>query len=399
MRQIFSFVAFVALLASTLSPAVAGEVQGVRVAALPGGARLVISLTEAADFTAFALARPARVVVDLPRMGWRAAALARTEDGVTGLRHGQFRPDVYRLVFDLQRPAAIKMAALTPVPNGGGERLLIDISYGEAPSRDRFSAAGVRAAPTAARPRAAPTPPRRPATRVVVLDAGHGGVDPGAIGVGGVVEKRVNLAVAKAVKRRLEARPGYTVVLTRNRDAFLRLRERVRRGRAAKAHLFISLHADSHPDRKVAGASLYTLSETASDKEAARLARSENKADLIGGVQIDDGPGEVFDILLDLTQRETQNLSSAAADDLLFALAANQPLLARPKRSAGFAVLKAPDVPSVLIELGFLSNAKDAKRLGSEAGRNHIAAAIADGVFRFFDGANTARARGQIAEN
>ena len=150
------------------------------------------------------------------------------------------------------------------------------------------------------------------------------------------------------------------------------------------------MHADSHPDRHVAGASLYTLSERASDREADRLARQANAADLIGGAPLNDGPKEVVGILIDLAQRETKNQSTAAADDLLFAMANTVPLLNRPKRSAGFAVLKAPDVPSVLIELGFLSNAEDAKRLNSKVGRREIAESIASGVVRYFEGANTA---------
>ncbi|MEQ9120999.1 MAG: N-acetylmuramoyl-L-alanine amidase, partial [Alphaproteobacteria bacterium] len=199
--------------------------------------------------------------------------------------------------------------------------------------------------------------------------------------------------VAQAVAAYLEQRPGYKAVLTRDRDVFLRLRDRVRVGREAKADLFVSIHADSHPDRAVSGASLYTLSETASDAEAARLAQSENRADLIAGVAMQEEPPEVVGILLDLAQRETKNQSSAVADDLLFSLAPTQPLLNTPKRAAGFAVLKAPDVPSVLIELGFISNREDAARLNDPNGRDRIARAIAEGVVRYFEGANTARAQ------
>lgn len=395
-RCFFSFL--IACLAT--APATA-DVLDVLAAAAPGGARLTISLAAKQQYRVFSLADPARVVVDLPKARWRGDPFVPGAAGVTGLRHGQFRPGLYRLVFDLDRDGTVAAARLDETD--GGHRLLIDLTFGAA-STDATIADVTATAPSVTPPTppaadAAPLPPRRPPLRTIVLDAGHGGPDPGAIGQGGVVEKRVVLAVVKAVRQRLEARAGYKVVLTRERDMFLRLRERVRRGREAEADLFVSIHADSHPNPHVSGASLYTLSETASDKEAARLAQSENKADLIGGVGLDDEPVEVYGILLDLAQRETQNQSSAAADDLLFALAANQPLLVRPKRSAGFAVLKAPDVPSVLIELGFLSNPADARRLGGAEGRERIASAIAEGIFRYFDGANTARAqaRGQVA--
>ncbi len=383
--------AFFSLALSVLAAApAAADVLGVRAAAQPDGASLSIDLSEASSYRVFALENPARVVIDLPKTRWRAGELSHNGDtGVASLRHGLFRPDVYRLVFDLRGIAAVKDATLVPDAKSAGQRLIVSLAYGKTPARGPL---GELVPDTRHKPEPAPTPPRRAKARVIVIDAGHGGVDPGAIGAGGVVEKRVNLAVAKALKRHIQARPGYEVVLTRNRDVFLQLRERIRLGRAANADLFISIHADSHPSADVSGASIYTLSETASDKEAARLAQSENRADLIGGVALVEEQPEVFGILLDLTQRETKNQSSAAADDLLFALAANQPLLQGPKRAAGFAVLKAPDVPSVLIELGFLSNRQDAARLNSDAGRDQIARSIAEGVFRYFDGANTARA-------
>lgn len=391
--------------------ALAADVLGVAADAREGGARLTIELADAQPFKAFALANPARLVIDLPDAAWRGEPFDGPKAGVTRLRHGAFRPGVYRLVFDLD--AEGKISAKKIVKTDDSVRLLIDIAYSPdlaaAPQpwspfqavADPKPEAAAAPGPAPPSPPAAetpattasppPAPPRRPPVRTVMLDAGHGGADPGAIGKGGVIEKKVVLAVARTVKKLLETDARYKVVMTRDRDIFLRLRERVRRGREAKADLFVSIHADSHPNAGVSGASLYTLSETASDAEAARLARAENKADLIGGVELEDEPQEVYDILLDLAQRETKNQSSAAADDLLFALAANQPLLRRPKRSAGFAVLKAPDVPSVLIELGFLSNPTDAKRLGKPEGRDRIAAAIAEGVRRYFDGANTAR--------
>jgi N-acetylmuramoyl-L-alanine amidase len=366
-------------------PSAAADVNGVRAAAQSGGARIVIDLKAAAAYRVFALANPARIVVDLPNMKWRTDGLPSSDSGVASLRHGLFRPDIYRLVFDLKQQAAIRTANLIGGSRGVGKRLVVDLAFGIAPNQKRFGTLRPKAAKPVVRA------PRRQRERVIVVDAGHGGIDPGASGVGGVIEKHVNLAVARALKRILEDRPGYQVHLTRSTDIFLKLRERVRQGQALNADLFLSIHADSHPDRDVSGASLYTLSEKASDREADRLARAENKADSIGGVEIKEGPPEVFGILLDLAQRVAKNRSSAVADDLLFALASTQPLLRTPKRAAGFVVLKAPDVPSVLIELGFLSNAEDAKRLSQRESREDIARAIAAGITRYFDGANTAR--------
>ena len=384
MQRTFFMLAILALavLQAAAPLPVRADVLGVRGAAKAGGARLVVDLSHAVNFRAFALQSPARLVVDLPTGAWRASPASLAVAGVTGLRHGQFRPDIYRLVFDLKRSSAIQSAGLLAAAGSRKNRLVVDLAYNKHPPSKIYGKL---------RPKPAGQPQRQALPkRIIVIDAGHGGQDPGATGVGGVIEKRVNLAVAKELKRRLERRGGYKVVLTRSSDIFLRLRERVRRGRKAKADLFIALHADSHPDRHVAGASLYTLSERASDREADRLARQANAADLIGGAPLNDGPKEVVGILIDLAQRETKNQSSAAADDLLFAMANTVPLLNRPKRSAGFAVLKAPDVPSVLIELGFLSNAEDAKRLNSKAGRQEIAESIASGVVRYFEGANTA---------
>jgi N-acetylmuramoyl-L-alanine amidase len=382
MRRVLLSIAILAL----WLPSAAADVTGVRAAVQPGGGRIAIDLKSTAPYRVFALANPARIVVDLPNMKWRTGGLPGSDSGIASLRHGLFRPDVYRLVFDLKQQAAIRTANLIGGRGGVGKRLVVDLAFGKAPNQKRFGSLRPKAENPVVQA------PRRPRERVIVVDAGHGGIDPGASGVGGVIEKHVNLAVAKALKRILEARPGYQVHLTRSTDIFLKLRERVRRGRARNADLFLSIHADSHPDKDISGASLYTLSEKASDREADRLARAENKADSIGGVEIKEGPREVVGILINLAQRDTKNRSSAVADDLLFALATTQPLLRTPKRAAGFVVLKAPDVPSVLIELGFLSNAEDAKRLARREGREDIARAIAAGIARYFDGANTARA-------
>ena len=218
----------------------------------------------------------------------------------------------------------------------------------------------------------------------MVIDAGHGGVDPGAIGVRGTLEKNVTLAAARELRRQLEATGRYRVVMTRSDDTFLRLRERVNVARTNGAELFISLHADSHPNPNTRGLSVYTLSATASDKEAAALAQRENKADLIAGVNLSAESREVVDILIDLAQRETMNLSAHYAGMLVDNLREAVTLLPKTHRFAGFAVLKAPDIPSVLVELGYMSNREEERLLRDPDYRRRLMGAIVRATDAYF---------------
>ncbi|MCW8863187.1 MAG: N-acetylmuramoyl-L-alanine amidase, partial [Rhodospirillales bacterium] len=226
--------------------------------------------------------------------------------------------------------------------------------------------------------------PGVPARRVIVIDPGHGGVDPGAIGVSGIYEKNITLSVAREIKKSLESTGRYKVVLTRDRDIFIRLRDRFEIARKAGADLFLSIHADTIRDRNIRGASVYTLSEKASDKEAAALAEQENKADLIAGVDLSHEDPVLANILIDLTQRETMNQSSHLAEMLVDEMGKSVRLLRNAHRFAGFAVLKAPDVPSVLIELGFLSNRHDERLLRDSRHRVRVAGAIGRSIDQFF---------------
>ncbi|MCF8481403.1 MAG: N-acetylmuramoyl-L-alanine amidase [Rhodospirillum sp.] len=224
-------------------------------------------------------------------------------------------------------------------------------------------------------------PPRRP---VIVLDPGHGGRDPGAIGLTGVHEKDITLNMARDLRKALEATGRYKVVMTRDRDSAIHLRERVARGRHAGADLFISLHADALRDPGVRGLSVYTLSENASDDEAAQLAERENKADILLGMDLSHESPDVANILIDLAQRETKNKSVRFANALISQLPADVKKLGKTRRYAGFAVLKAPDVPSVLVEMGFLSNRSDEKLLRTNGYRVKLAAALVRSVDDFF---------------
>jgi N-acetylmuramoyl-L-alanine amidase len=247
-------------------------------------------------------------------------------------------------------------------------------------------------APNAEEPEAAPfgAPPRKPQAhrlggkRIIVIDPGHGGPDPGAIGTRGTYEKHVTLAMAKELKRHLEQTGRYKVVLTRDRDIFLRLRDRVAFAREVQADLFMSIHADSIPDGSARGPSVYTLSEKASDREAADLAEKENKADVIAGLDLSHETPEVGSILIDLAQRETMNRSAHFAAGLIGEIRKETAVLRNTHRFAGFAVLKAPDVPSVLVEFGFLSSPPDEKALATRAHRVKLAQAVVRATDRFF---------------
>jgi len=236
----------------------------------------------------------------------------------------------------------------------------------------------------AAQPEPQPRSPRNQGKAVVVIDPGHGGVDPGALGVSGIYEKHITLAMARELKAQLERSGRYKVHLTRDRDVFIRLRERVAIARQYGADLFISLHADSVNNSQLTGLSVYTLSQNASDGEAQLLADKENKADLLAGIDLSHESTDVANILIDLAQRETMNRSAGFAGGVVDELGRETSLLGNTHRFAGFAVLKAPDVPSILIELGYLSNPNEERQLRQPDYRSKLAKGISRAVDRHF---------------
>lgn len=220
--------------------------------------------------------------------------------------------------------------------------------------------------------------------RVVAIDPGHGGADPGTISLDGVYEKQITLATAIELARQLSATGHFRPVLTRSRDEYVPLRERVARARAQRAELLVSLHADALPDSELRGLSVYTLSDRASDRETAALALRENRADFVGGIRLSREPREIGDILLDLARRQTNNRSLTVAQAIVSQLGRNVPLLEKPHRSAGFAVLTAPDVPSVLVELGCLSNPREERLLRLPAYRERLAEGLVRAIADYF---------------
>ena len=379
-----------ALAVALAQPAGAADtiVTDVRVGLHGKTTRLVLDLSKRVAFKVFTLDDPYRVVIDLPEVGWRLPA--KPLPGRTGLlerlRYGLFKPGQSRVVLDIRGPAAIDKAFMLEPVGAQAFRLIVAL---KGIGRDAFleglgkpALAASSAAPPLPPP-SKPAPPR-PQKRVLAIDPGHGGVDPGATGISGVFEKRLTLSAAREFKLMLEQTGRYRVVLTRGRDIFLRLRDRVAKSRAAGAELFISLHADVIENRTIRGLSVYTLSEKASDKEAAALADKENKADLIAGLDLSNESPIVTNILIDLAQRETMNDSARFAAMLVKELGREVKTLRNPYRFAGFAVLKAPDVPSVLLELGFLSNRFEEKALGNKAYRAKLGAALVRAVNQYF---------------
>lgn len=397
------------------------EITDVRIGQHGTRTRVVLDVDRELKFEIFTLPDPYRVVVNLPEVLWKLddATVPENKGLLSRMRYGLFSPGTSRMVLDVKGPVNVANSFMLKPVDGGRWRFVMDLSptseteFLEALAQQRAKARqsldelvakvtpdGPPVLVTSVQPKnppatpvsvLAPRKPSIPGKRIVAIDAGHGGVDPGTIGVGKTYEKNVTLAMARDLRAALEATGRYKVVLTRDRDIFLRLRDRVQVARDAEAELFISIHADSVPNRKTRGLSVYTLSERASDKEAAKLAAKENKSDLIAGIDLSSESKDVTNILLDLAQRETMNQSARLAQELVGELRRQVMLLPNSHRFAGFAVLKAPDMPSVLVEAGFLSNRQDERNLLTSAYRKNMAEAMVKGIDQHFIGTEEAR--------
>jgi N-acetylmuramoyl-L-alanine amidase len=349
--------------------------------------RIVIMFNEEPTVSTLLLDDPSRLVIDLPETVFAFDKKSLSPVGlVTGVRYGLMNRGRSRLILALKGPFAVENLVVLKNETDVGYRLVVDVV---ATSRDSFdealAAQNQSLEKTAAAPGDPPAP--RPSGKhgfTVVVDPGHGGIDSGAQGVNGTLEKNVVLAVAQQLRDILANDDRIHVVMTRDSDVFLSLAERVRIAREVGADLFMSIHADSIHVASLRGATVYTISDKASDAVAQQTADSENLADSVAGVPLENEPPEVADILMDLTLRETHNFSVQFADDIVQTLdAGGITMINRPHRSAGFRVLKAPDVPSVLVELGYLSNAKDEKLLTDEAWRARAAGDLAKAVREF----------------
>lgn len=349
-------------------------------------ARFTMAVSQRLDVSFEVLDQPLRIVAALPEVNLQAAApKARKGALVPQFRAGLVAPGRSRIVFDLSAPARVKQLVQRSRADG-----IVDLSIEFEPiprsDFDGLVAAGAERraqaalAPLQIEPR--PSQDRRP---LVVIDPGHGGIDPGAVATGGVTEKAVVLAIGLKLKEQIEALGHARVIMTRADDRFLSLSERVRVAREARADLFVSLHADSlSAAQDVRGATIYTGSDRATDAESARLAQKENAADALAGADAGQGGGEIVDILMDLALRETRAQSGAAAARLVTEMSGAVKMHRIPQRAAGFRVLTAPDVPSLLIELGFLSSKSDIALLTSAEWQWVAAEAIARAVSRHF---------------
>ncbi len=397
--------------------------------------RFVLDLSAPTAFHVVTLRDPWRVVVDFPSLDWRAAVPEHPAGIVISVIRARLGQAGSRLTLAATGPVEIQSAFVIPPRDGKGPRFLLDLQSGGTARADSGTLGVLRVPPEVAAvpaeaqgpapvlsddpPRisaaAAPSPPApssrlrpvvamaapaeaiRPDPRhraapgagprkpMVVIDPGHGGVDPGAIGLDGVYEKTLTLAVARQLKAALIATGRFRAALTRDDDSFIPLRGRVARARDLGADLFISLHANTIDDAEIHGLSVYSLSDTASDHEAGAMAASENRADALGGIDLSKASDQVASILIDLAQRNMKNQSRRFARILVHDMGGSGvALLPQPHREAGFAVLTSPEVPSVLIEMGYISNRGDLRDLTDPRYQKRLARAITHSVEGYF---------------
>jgi N-acetylmuramoyl-L-alanine amidase len=355
--------------------------------------RFVLDLDRKIEVRAFVLTDPYRVVLDIPQVAFNVPVGTGTSGRglVKAFRYGMVMPGASRVVMDLSGPAKIDRSYVLDAANGQPARLIVELAATDAAAMKDLSKQGavpdLRPAIASDTTSAAKVPAGPPDTRpVVVLDPGHGGVDNGTVATTGENEKDIVLEFAKSLRDRIEQGGKYRVVMTRSDDTFVPLADRVQIARKETAALFVSIHADSLPraEGDAQGATIYTLSDKASDVEAEKLAESENKADAIAGINLTEEPSDVADILIDLTQRETRAFSSRFAKTLMDQMKSVARLHKHPLKSAGFRVLKAHDVPSVLVELGYVSNKDDLHNLVSEAWRSKTAGSVNTAIDAFF---------------
>jgi N-acetylmuramoyl-L-alanine amidase len=360
----------------------------------------VADLSQPVSFTVYVMPNPYRVVIDVADLRFQLpAGIGRKVRGlISEYRYGEIEPGKSRLVIDTKGPVLIEKSFLVPPQAGQPARLVVDIVKS---TEEAFASAYDASEAAHAEPAADPAelsstaeplneeakaPSNLPGEKkkLIVLDPGHGGIDPGALSRSGTKEKDVVFAFARKLKAALASTDRYEVRLTRDDDVFLPLAERVDIARKANADLFIAIHADTVRGPTARGLTLYTLSDKATDAEAAALADKENRADIIGGIDLETENKEVTDILIDLAQRESKNHAVMFSKKALSRLKPQTLLTGKPIRSAGFVVLKAPDVPSVLVELGYLSSRQDEALLTSAAWHEKIAQAFLAAIDGYF---------------
>ncbi len=411
-------------------PASALDVSGIRFGTHADKQRIVIELSKSAPFKAYVLDNPSRIIVDLPDFKWKVGTIQKpVKSSIADIRHGNLGKNQSRIVLQGNSGISILSSFILPKDFGQPNRIVIDFkSFGSSapvaskgarpysastvqnlaakfpppvtpPKPEKAKAVAVHEAVKSSRDlheeafsyRDMPdlkqaSKPKISQKPLVIIDPGHGGQDPGARAANGAYEKTIVLAVAMELKKQLLDSGQYRVQMTRDTDVFIPLKERVKFARRNGGDLFISLHADSMANSTVSGASVYTLSDTASDKEAEKLAERENKSDAIAGVNLSGQDNDVANILIDLASRDTMNQSRYLANTVVSTLPGKgvEMLSRKPHRSAGFAVLKAMDIPSILVEMGYLTNLNEAMKLSTKEYRVKVAKGLKSSVDAYF---------------
>lgn len=385
-KIVVSVMLFITLLVTELYAA-PPQVTAARFGGDDNKTRFVLEINGSPAFRTFSLANPNRIVIDLDEVSWKIGPGGGSGKGlINNYRYGLYTPGTSRIVLDLKGPVKIANSFVIKGRNGAPDRLVFDFEKVTQTAFTSNISKPVARAQAVNSTRFAATVPSS-GKKIIVLDPGHGGHDPGNLGgvkVNGISEKNVTISASRNIKKILEASGRYKVIMTRDRDVFLKLRERSLVAHRHNADLFISIHADAFRSPTVRGATIYTLTEKASDREAALLAARENKADVIAGVDLGDETAVVQNILIDLVKQETMNLSNRFASELAPELKKAVVVRKRSLRSAAFAVLKGIDVPSVLIEMGYLTNKTDAKLLMQKETHDKIGHAILRAADNYF---------------
>ncbi|PZP57415.1 MAG: N-acetylmuramoyl-L-alanine amidase [Micavibrio aeruginosavorus] len=411
-------------------PAFALEVNGVRFGTHADKQRIVIELSKPAPFKAYVLENPSRIIVDLPDFSWKVGTIQKpVKSAIADIRHGNIGKGQSRIVLQANSGISILSSFILPKDSSQPSRIVIDFRPSGSSSiqankdeRPRSASTVQNLAAKFPPPVTPPKPqkaksvaaheavknsqnlheeafayrdipsfeeqpqPKNSQKPLIIIDPGHGGQDPGARAANGAYEKTIVLAVAMELKQQLLNSGQYRVQMTRDTDVFIPLKERVKFARRNGGDLFISLHADSISNSTVSGASVYTLSDTASDKEAEKLAERENKSDAIAGVNLAGQDNDVANILIDLASRDTMNQSRYLANTVVTTMPGKgvEMLSRKPHRSAGFAVLKAMDIPSILVEMGYLTNMNEAMKLSTKEYRVKVARGLKSSVDAYF---------------
>lgn len=410
---------FICILLALTAPVVgAAELRDVRLWNGDEATRVVFDLNQDVQHKVFTLSNPDRIVIDISNVDEKGVAVA-TDAQPTGvverIRSAPREGGDLRVVLDLDKTVTPKSFMLPP-DGSHGYRLVLDL-YGPTPSLSQLQAGGTPSvsadsavnavavaapeakpaviAPAVAKPADTTIAPTtvtttmpRPATRpiIVAIDPGHGGQDPGAIGYSGLMEKTVTLAIARRLAKLVDAQPGYRAVLTRDGDYYVGLRDRINKARMAQADLFISIHANAYKNRSTQGSAVFVLSDRGASSESARwLAQKENAADMVGGVDVQDKDKELAAVLIDLSQQSTLEASFDVGGRILNSLGKVNPLVYDDVQQAAFVVLKAPDIPSVLVETAFITNAKEERQLADGAYQDRLAHSLLNGIDGYFN--------------